>query len=194
MADEFGRDAAGVVESKMGNQMTRKAEQNQRRISLRLANSISDLEYLRPVSLEFHAESRFCDIAYSHKKRDDFFMKAIDDPKFYALIIAELEGDPVGFIFCTAGEYLVGYGELITTVYSFYVRKKYRFTLAGGKAAVRLLSGVVKWSEARNVREVMIHVTSGIDMKRTDRFLRRARFGVIGANYSLRLGAAKEVQ
>ena len=163
-----------------------------KRITLRLANSISDLEYLRPVSTEFHAESRFSDIAYSHKKRDDLFMKAIDDPKFYALIIAEMDGEPVGFLFCTAGEYLVGYGELITTVYSFYVRKKYRGTLMGGKAAVRLMAAVVKWSEARKVREVMIHVTSGIDVQRTDRFLRRAKFGVIGANYSLRLSGRKE--
>jgi len=164
---------------------------NNKKISLRLANSISDLEYLRPVSVEFHSESRFQDIPYSHKKRDDLFIKAINEPNYYALIIAELEDEPVGFIFCTAGEYLVGYKDLITTVYSFYVRKKFRGTLAGGKAAVRLLAGVVKWSEARDVREVMIHVTSGIDVQRTDRFLRRAKFGVIGANYSLRLGTQK---
>lgn len=161
---------------------------NNKKISLRLANSISDLDYLRPVSVEFHSESRFHDIPYSHKKRDDLFMKAINEPNRSALIIAELAGVPVGFIFCAAGEYLVGEKDIITTVYSFYVRKKFRGTLAGGKAAVRLLAGVVKWSEARNVREVMIHVTSGIDVQRTDKFLRRAKFGVIGANYSLRLG------
>ena len=163
----------------------------QGKISLRLAKSVSDLEYLRPVSLEFHAESRFGDIAYSHKKRDDLFMKAIENPRYYALVIAEREDEPVGFIFATVGEYLVGYGDLITTVYSFYVRRKFRASLAGGKAAVRLLSSIVKWSEARNAREVMIHVTSGIDLQRTDRFLRRARFGVVGGNYSLRLGQSE---
>lgn len=154
---------------------------------LRLATTIGDLEFLRPVSVELHSESRFSDIPYSHKKRDDLFARALDDPDRYALIIAELAGEPVGFIFCTVGEYLVGYGDLITTVYSFYVRRKYRGTLVGGKAAVRLISGVIKWSDARDAREVMIHVTSGIDIKRTDKFLRRAKFGVIGANYSLRL-------
>ena len=159
----------------------------QGKISIRLANSISDLEFLRPVSVEFHAESRFADIGYSHKKRDDLFMKAINNPAFYVLIIAERDDEPVGFLFATAGEYLVGYGDLITTVYSFYVRRKFRASLVAGKAALKLLSAVVKWSEARNVREVMIHVTSGIDLQRTDRFLRRARFAVVGGNYSLRL-------
>ncbi len=158
------------------------------KLNLRLADSIADLEYLRPLSLELHAESRWRDIPYSHKKRDDLFMNAIDNKKRYALMIAELADEPVGFLFCTVGEYLVGYDQLITTVYSFYVRKKFRGTLLGGRAAVRLLSGVTRWSEARNVREIMIHATSGIDLKRTDRFLRRARFGLVGGSYSFRLG------
>lgn len=162
-----------------------------KKITLRLADTLADLEYLRPVSLELHEESRFSDIPYSHKKRDKLLAKAINEPNLYGLIIAQFGEDPVGYIFCTVGEYLVGDGELITTVYAFYVRKKYRGTLVGGKAAVRLISGVVKWSEARNVREVMIHVTSGIDIQRTDRFLRRAKFGVIGANYALRFDGKK---
>jgi len=157
------------------------------KIALRLANSIADLEHLRPLSLELHAESRFGDIPYSHKKRDDLMARAIGDPNRHALIIAELGGEPVGFIFCSVGEYVVGYRDLITTVHSYFVRRKFRGTLVGGRAAVRLLSGVVRWSEARKVREVTIHVTSGIDIGRTDRFLRRARFGIMGGNYSLRL-------
>ena len=158
-----------------------------RKLNLRLAGSVADLEYLRPVSVEFHEESRFGDIPYSHKKRDDLFMNALRDRARYAPMIAELGGEPVGFLFCSTGEYLVGYRDRITTVYSFYVRRKYRSTLVGGRAAVRLLSAAVRWSEVREVREIMIHVTSGIDVRRTDRFLRRAKFAVIGANYSLRL-------
>ncbi len=41
---------------------------------------------------------------------------------------------------------------------------------------------------ARGAREILIHVPSGIDIQRTDKFLRRVGFAVIGANYSLRLG------
>jgi len=154
-------------------------------LSVRLANSTVDIEFLRPLSVEFHAESRFSDIPYSHKKRDELFNSALKYPDRYALMMAEYEGEPVGFLFCTISEYIVGYEELITTVYSFYVRKKYRGNVIGGKAAIRLLTGAVKWSEARKAREIMIHVTSGINVRRTDKFLRRAGFGTIGANYSL---------
>jgi GNAT superfamily N-acetyltransferase len=124
--------------------------------------------------------------------RGDLFSQALSKPDRYALMVAEYKGESIGFLFCTAGEYLVGYKDLITTVYSYYVRKKYRGSVIGGKAAVRLLSGAVKWSKVRNVREVMIHVTSGINIQRTDKFLRRAGFGVIGANYSLSLANLKD--
>ena len=65
-----------------------------RKLHLRLAGSVADLEYLRPVSVEFHEESRFGDIPYSHKKRDDLFMNALRDRARYALMIAELGGRP----------------------------------------------------------------------------------------------------
>ncbi len=51
----------------------------------------------------------------------------------------------------------------------------------------RGLNGTVRWAKARRAREIMIHVTSGADIRRTDRFLRRAGFVTIGANYALRL-------
>lgn len=155
------------------------------KLKIRLAKSKDDIEFLRPLSVEFHAESRFSDIPYSHKKRDELFSSALKHPDRYALMMAEYDGEPAGFLFCTIGEYIVGYEELITTVYSFYVSRKYRGTVVGGKSAIRLLAGSVKWSQMRKAREIMIHVTSGINVQRTDKFLRRAGFGTIGANYSL---------
>jgi hypothetical protein len=158
------------------------------KLNIRLANSESDLDYLLPVSLELHNSSRFRDIEYSREKRDRLFMKAIENPNASALFVAEIDDIPVGFLFCGIGEYIVGTGQLFTSVHSFYVRESYRHALIGGRAAVRLLASVVNWSQARGAREVMIHVTSGIDIQRTDKFLRRANFNVIGANYALRLG------
>jgi len=40
------------------------------------------------------------------------------------------------------------------------------------------------------VREVILHVTSGIDLDRTDRFVRKAGFRLFGTNYALRLDGA----
>ena len=155
------------------------------KLHVRLADSIADLEFTRIASIELHQESRFSNINYSHKKRDDLFVRAINKPDRYALLVAEYKAEPVGFLFCTIGEYIVGYGDLMTTVYSFYVRKKFRDNAIGGKAAMRMLQGIVHWSKVRRAKDIMIHVTSGIDIQRTDKLLQRRGFRVIGANYSL---------
>ena len=157
------------------------------KLHIRLANSLHDLERLRPLTLELHAESRFSEIPCSQKKHDDLFTHVLDEPERYAMLIAECHSEPVGYLFCVVGEYLIGYRDLLATVYAFYVRRQYRSSLLGGKAALRLLRGTVKWSKARQVKEIMLHVTSGIDIRRTDKFLRRAGFEVIGANYALQL-------
>ena len=162
-----------------------------KRVILRMADRAADLEVLRPLSVEFHQESHFRDIPYSHKKRDDLFMRAINEPDHWGLLIAEHDGQPVGFSFVTAGEYIVGYDALMTTVYSIYVRKSARGTFLGGRVALRLLTGIKRWSERRNVREVMIHVTSNIDIERTHRTLSRVGFKPVGMNYSLNLLTGK---
>ena len=112
-------------------------------------------------------------------------MQAIESPKLNAIFLAEYEAKPIGFLFCAAGEYIVGTGTLLTTVHSFYVGEKHRSTLLGGKAAKKLITALVKWSEDRGCKEIMIHNTSGIDPVRTDNFLRKAKFGIVGANYVL---------
>jgi GNAT superfamily N-acetyltransferase len=163
------------------------AEESPAKLHVRLVESVGDLELTRPVSIELHEESRYSSIPYSHKKRDDLFMKAIQDPDHYGLIIAEYKQEAIGFLFCTIGEYLVGYRDLMTTVFSFYVRKKYRNNAIGGKAAMRMLNGAVHWSKIRNAREFMIHATSGIDRHRTDKLLRHTGFKEMGTSYSLKL-------
>ena len=120
------------------------------KMTIRLANNEQDFALLRPVSLELHAESRFADIPYSFAKRDKLFRQAIDSPQTHALIIVEYKQQPIGFLFCAIGEYMVGTDVLLTTVYSFYVRQHYRSNAIGGRTAIRLLSAAIKWSQARN--------------------------------------------
>lgn len=162
-----------------------------RKINLRFITSVDDLNALMPLLVELHEESRFRDIPFSSKKCEKLLFQTVENPDRYAAVIAEFDGKPVGFIYCAVGEHLVGTGILMTTVFAFYVRKLYREAMIGGKAAIRLLSTIIEWSKQRNSREIMIHVTSGIDIQRTDKFLRRARFRVIGANYSFAIGSGE---
>ncbi|MCV0424593.1 MAG: GNAT family N-acetyltransferase [Roseibium sp.] len=158
-----------------------------RSVRIRLAENEDDLLSLRPLSQAFHSESRYSSVPYSFEKRDKLFQRAIDEPKYTGLLIAESGGKPVGFLFCTVGEYIVGTGNLFTTIHSFYVDQTLRGSLAGGRTAARLLQGVIKWSKVRGVDEILAHVTSGFDLKRIDRFFRHAGFKTIGGNYALSL-------
>lgn len=157
------------------------------RIRLRLAESVEDVESVKPLCLEFHASSRYSDIPYSHEKRRLMHGRALDDPKRHALIIAELKGQPVGYLFCSVSEYIVGTDVILCSITAFYVGKKYRESIVGGRAAIRMLNACTRWARVRQAREIMVHVISGIDINRTDKFLRRGGFKVIGANYAFNI-------
>lgn len=166
---------------------TRPLAMSKSELNLRFAKSKEDIDFLWPLLLELHDESRFRDIPLARAKCDRLLSKAFDNPDQYALVLAETGDGPIGFVFCSVGEFLVGTDDLMTTVFAFYVRERARATMIGGRAAIRLLSTIIEWSRKRRSREVMIHVTSGIDIQRADKFLRRARFKVVGANYAFSL-------
>ncbi|MCR9134383.1 MAG: GNAT family N-acetyltransferase [Alphaproteobacteria bacterium] len=159
----------------------------QSHIGLRFAKTKADLDKVYPLVVELHESSGFRSIPLSREKCNRFAGRAFTNPEQHALVIAEIDGDPIGFIFCSVSEFMVGTDALITSVMAFYVGERHRSTMIGGKVAIRLLSTVIEWSKKRGSREIMIHVTSGIDIQRTDKFLRRANFKVIGANYAFSL-------
>lgn len=151
----------------------------------RKANSEKDIQKTLVLSQEAHQEGRWSDYTFSVEKRNTFIRNFLVNPGYWSLFVAEQDDEPVGFIYCCASEYLVGTDFLMTTVYAYYVRKQWRQSLVGGKIAVQLMKNCIRWSKSRNSREILIHATSGIDMKRTDIFLRRTGFKLIGGNYSL---------
>lgn len=159
-------------------------------LAFRLAESEDDLAALRPLSRSLHQEAYFSRYQYSFEKRDDLFAKAIATPDRFALMMAEWHHNPVGFLFCSAGDYIVGEGDLIVTVMSFYVDHERRSSLLGGRIALGLLRGVLRWAHNRNAREVLFHVTTGVDLGRTHQFLQKAGGRFIGGNYAFRINNA----
>lgn len=155
-----------------------------RTLVMRLANSDEDLEFLRPVIVEFHKESHFSSVPISHEKIDNMFFDALANPDHAAVMMAAFNDEPVGFLYCVAGEYLSGCDATVTTIHTYYVRPKFRRSVLGARVAIRLLKAAVRWAEQRRSREIILHVTSGIDIQRTDRFVTKAGFRIFGANYS----------
>lgn len=159
------------------------------KLMLWAAESETDIAFIRPLTLAFHEESHFGDIPLSVTKRDSLLDRALTDGDRFAVLIAAYDDRPVGFLYCSINEYVVGEGDLIATILSFFIAREFRSSIIGARAAVRLLKGAIRWSEMRDAREVLIHATAGIDVRRADRFFRKAGFGVLGASYYLPLKA-----
>ena len=61
------------------------------------------------------------------------------------------------------------------------------------RVAVRMMQDESDIGAAnRGAVEIQVHATSGIEISRTDRFLRHAGFRQVGGNYSLAVGAGRQ--
>ncbi len=154
-------------------------------IRVRLAKDEADIESLISLSLEFHAASHMRDFEYDLEKRRGLFQRALDRPNAYGLLIAERSDRPVGFLLCAANSFIVGDG-IVAMALSFYVERATRASLGGGQAALKLLRAFIKWAEVRSAKDIQIHVSSGIDIDRAHKFMRRVGFRPTGVNYSFR--------
>lgn len=66
---------------------------------------------------ESHAESRFSYIEFAPEKVQAIAERAIADPKRHAVMMAWQDEMPVGFAYCSVGEYHIGTGALVTTIH-----------------------------------------------------------------------------
>lgn len=186
-ADDAAAAGAGEVRVTAEAQQSGKVQTADPRLRVRLVTERAEMEALRPMVRAAHEETIFGDIPFSDAKFDKFADRAARDPKRYGVIVAERGGKCCGFLHCAAGEYMMGEGALLTTVLALHVRPEIRSSLLGGKAAVRLVRAVKKWSQARGAERVMFHVTSGLRMRELDRFFRRSGIIRNGGNYACRV-------
>lgn len=103
------------------------------------------------------------------------------------MMVARNRGKPAGFAYCSIGEYYIGTGTLVTTIHTINVLREVRHGLRGGRAALGLFRGVETWSNARSSKEILFHVTSDIDLKRTHKFIKRLGYRFIGGSYAKNL-------
>ncbi|AQZ53820.1 hypothetical protein [Martelella mediterranea] len=141
---------------------------------------------IRPVvalAREAHAESRFSYIPFSPAKVEAIIARIVARPAQSACILATRGGDVVGMLWCSVGEYHIGSDVLLTTIHNLNVAKPLRATLAGGRVTLGLLKRAEAWSRAKGAREMLFHVTSGVETERTERMMRKLGYEGIGGNY-----------
>ena len=152
-------------------------------VSFSHVKSALDIPDLVLLAREAHEESRFSYIPFSEEKVFQIAMKALEDPARHGGFLARSKGEPVGFAYCTIGEYHIGTGALLTTVHSMGVSQTTRKRLMGGKVALGLFQGVRSWSKDRGAQEVLLHFTTGVGTARSAKLARKLGFQLIGGSY-----------
>ncbi len=136
---------------------------------------------------EAHSESRLKHIPFSTEKAEKIVLKATRDKKKHLIIVAEVGRVPIGFAACSIGEYYLGKDAVISTIHAVYVSPKIRKTLISGRISMPLLKRVATWSRARGAKEILLHVTSQVDIARTHNIAQKLGFNLTGGNYALKL-------
>jgi L-amino acid N-acyltransferase YncA len=176
--------ASNHVEGAAGSSRERPGRAG-RDLRVRLLTDRAEIERLRPLARADHEESALGDIPFSDRKFGRLADDAARDPNRIGVIVAEKHSEIRGFLFCTAGEYFIGEGALLTTVTVLYVPRDIRSSMLGGKIVFQLIRAVRKWSEARGVERILFHVTSGIRMTASDKLFKKIGARLLGGNYML---------
>lgn len=156
-------------------------------LAFREVQSVEDIPSLVALARDAHAESRLAKIPFSSEKVAKIAKRAIDNPDRFGLFLATKGARPVGFLYCTIGEYHIGSKALLATIQNINVKRVERSGLAGGKIALGLLRGAESWAAARGAVEVSLHVTSGVQLSGTHRLAKRIGFAFTGGNYAKEL-------
>ena len=98
------------------------------------------------------------------------------------LLQAELDGKAIGGLIGVIAPHYHS-PALGASLESYYVLPEHR----GSLAAVKLLHGFRRWARMQGAVRIYVGVTSGIDVARTDRLLKRLGFTFMGGNYMCRL-------
>ena len=158
-------------------------EQTSAAIAFRIVDNERDIPALVQLAQEAHEESRFSYMRFSPDKVRKIAKSALKDPKRNAVMLAHKGKTPVGFAYCSVGEYHIGEGALITTIHNMNVSRSVRAGLSGGRVALGLFKGIETWSAARGAKEVLFHVTSDVDLARAHKLAKRIGYKFIGGSY-----------
>ncbi len=155
-------------------------------IIVRLAKP-QDLEPARAIARALHEKTVFAHIPWSDRKFDRQCDEIIKLPPNKVGLVAELNGKVLGFAFLTCGEYFIGEGHIVTTVQTIAVDSDNLMPTTAIKAFMRLIEGAKKWAATRGEKGsnvmVVLTVTSGVNLKATDRILRKAGAKCVGGGY-----------
>lgn len=114
---------------------------------------------------------------YDRKKMTDLLAGNVNNVRFFCDLVVSGE-EPIAGLCASLQEYLIN-REVYTNDMLFYVLPNRRAT----RAAIMLTTAYVEWAVERGVREVRLSSTTGIDLKRFDKFCEHIGFDRLGSIY-----------
>ncbi|MEP4111846.1 MAG: GNAT family N-acetyltransferase, partial [Sneathiella sp.] len=161
-------------------QLVLKSANTRKLVQIRRAETLNDINLLFPLGKIASEEPSFNLSNFDLNKRKKVYEEWLENKKKYVILIAEQEGEAIGFLTAWAGRHYLSKTDVAATVTAFFVLPEKR----GGFAALKLIDGFRQWAKNRDAKSIHIHVTSGIRIRETDRFLRKIGFRSMGGNYA----------
>ncbi|MEW7010035.1 hypothetical protein [Lentilitoribacter sp. EG35] len=157
-----------------------------------------DKEKCRELLKAHHASTAYADYAFSDDKFESHAAKIYAYPENMVCLVAEraLERDQnkaepttdqeteiIGLLWASAGSYALSDELIFATCHIIAVHPVKLGRLSAVKTFMLLIKAVKTWSKTRGADEVLVHVTTGTNLKATDRLLRRSGAKTIGGGY-----------
>ena len=141
-----------------------------------------DIPVLRKIMRQHHGATVFRNQPFSDWKLDRHFEKILSRPPRMACIVVEWQGVPIGVTWAVADSYMLSDGPLFVTVHVIAVDLEQK-PLRRAKAFLALVGGLKKWTVSLNASHTFVHVTTGSNLKSTDRLMKAAGAQFVGGAY-----------
>lgn len=141
-----------------------------------------DVPAVRDIMIQHHATTVFRNQPFSDWKLKKHFQTILSRPPRMVCIVAEWGGVPSGVAWATADSYMLSDGPLFANVQVIAVNLKLSATRRA-KIFLALSAGIRQWAETMGASHSFVHVTTGSNLKATDRLLRAAGAHPIGGAY-----------
>ena len=146
----------------------------------------SDNQTIARLARYAHKESRGAGRTFDPDRYAELRRIVLANRQNMIVLVAEHEGKLLGFLRGQVGEFLFS-RDVCATVITLFMRPEVR----GGMTAARLLRSFAAWARNRGAIEVLVSVTSGVDIGRSDAFFQRLGLRQAGGNYALALDEVK---
>ena len=142
-----------------------------------------DREAIRAVLRAEHAHTVFRNQPFSDWKYDRHVNTVLSRPPRMICLVVERNDAALGVAWASADSYMLSDGPIFVTVTGIAVEMEKLGAVSRAKAFVALIRGIKHWANSLNATHAFIHVTTGSNLKATDKLIRAAGGNLVGGAY-----------